>query len=319
MRKLLEKYLNEVLTIKAKIIPLRKSLLQALPLFLTSSYDAFETTVFEQTICLLLAKNKTAATPDNLLKQKLLIEKTLAMPAVFVFEKVVSYNVKRFIQKKINFIVPNKQMFVPDLMLDLRKMPATLPPKAENLTPIAQLLLLFHLQKELLNSLTIKQLAEKFKQSYLNINRAVNCLKEFGLADLVGGKEKQFFFKAKGKNLWQQAHLFFQNPVERNVFTDEILTANKSNINALAHYTMLNDEQKVYYALDRQEFKNQRVETNKYAGDNVIEIWRYSPQVLAENGFVDKLSLYLLLKNTDNERIEIELETLLEGIKWLEE
>jgi hypothetical protein len=97
------------------------------------------------------------------------------------------------------------------------------------------------------------------------------------------------------------------------------LTANKSNINALAHYTMLNDEQKVYYALDRQEFKNQRVETNKYAGDNVIEIWRYSPQVLAENGFVDKLSLYLLLKNTDNERIEIELETLFEGIKWLEE
>ena len=41
-------------------------------------------------------------------------------------------------------------MFIPALMMDLRKMPATLPQKTELLTPIAQLVLLYHLQKEIL-------------------------------------------------------------------------------------------------------------------------------------------------------------------------
>jgi hypothetical protein len=62
-----------------------------------------------------------------------------------------------------------------------------------------------------------------------------------------------------------------------------------------------------------------KVETNKYAGDNEIEIWRYNPALLAENGFVDKLSLFLLMKNIDNERVEIELEIMMNEIKWLEE
>jgi hypothetical protein len=82
---------------------------------------------------------------------------------------------------------------------------------------------------------------------------------------------------------------------------------------------MLNDEHKQYYAIDKQDFKNLTIATNKYVGDNEIEIWRYNPNLLSKDGFIDKLSLYLLLKNIDNERIEIELETLINEIQWLEE
>ncbi|GHT89315.1 hypothetical protein FACS189474_5850 [Bacteroidia bacterium] len=82
---------------------------------------------------------------------------------------------------------------------------------------------------------------------------------------------------------------------------------------------MLNDEQKLYFSIDKQHIKNLTIETNKYAGDNEIEIWRYNPALLAENSFVDKLSLFLLLKNIDNERIEIELEILINEMQWLEE
>jgi hypothetical protein len=314
----LVKYLNEILNITTSIYSLEKRLLQALPLYITSVFDIFETKIFEKRLCLLIAKTDNNITPDNLAKQKELIEQKTGMIAVFVFDKVLSYNVKRFIQKRINFIIPDKQMFVPALMLDLRKMPKQLILKTEKITPIAQFLLLYHLQKDLLNGLTIKQLSKKIAQSYLNINRAVNNLKELKLINLVGGKEKQIFFIEKGKNLWKKAQPFLQNPVERVLFTDEQLYLIKSNINALAHYTMLNDEQKQYYAVDKHDFKNLNIETNKYFGENEIEIWRY-PALLTGNGFVDKLSLFLQLKNTDNERIEIELETLINEIKWLEE
>lgn len=319
MREILEKYLNKTLAVETKVFPLKKQLLQLLPVYIVSSYEIFEATIFEQRIILLLAQNENAATPDNLLKQKELLEKTLTFPIVFVFEKASSYHVQRYIRKKLDFIIPNKQMFVPTLLLDLRKMPETLPVKAEKLTPIAQFLLLYHLQKELLNDLTIRQLSEKFAQSYLNINRAVNCLKELNLVKLAGGKEKQIVFAEKGKNLWQKAQQYFQNPASRTLFTDEKLNLLKSNINALAHYTMLNDEQRQHYAIGKQDFKNLKIKTNKHIGDNEIEIWRYNPHLLTERTFVDRLSLYLLLKESDNERIEIELEALINEIQWLEE
>ncbi|GHU78372.1 hypothetical protein FACS1894145_0110 [Bacteroidia bacterium] len=315
----LEKYISEIIGTEISIYPLDKRLLQALPLYITSVFDIFETNIFEKRLCLLLVKTDNNITPDNLAKQKTLIEGKIGMIAVFVFDKILSYNIKRLIQKRINFIIPNKQMFVPALMLDLRKMPEQPPLKVEKLSSNAQFLLLFHLQKELLNGLTTQQLAEKFNQNYRTMSRAVNCLKDLNLIELVGGKEKQIFFTEKGKNLWQKAQPFCKNPVERTLFTDEILDYPKSNINALANYTMLNDEQKQFYAIDKQEVKNLTIETNKHYGDNEIEIWRYNPAWLAENGFVDKLSLFLLLKNADNERVDIELETLINEMQWLEE
>jgi len=315
-----EKYISETLGIEINFIPLENKLFRQLPLYITATYQVKETAFYKQRVCLLIAKNgESELTPDQLYKQMILVSQKLGLPIIFVFENIVSYNVKRLIQKGVNFIIPNKQMFIPALMMNLRKMPVTIPQKAELLTSNAQLFLLYHLQKEVLNGLTTQELTDKFNQSYLTANRAVKCLEELGLCNLVGGKEKQIQFIAKGKKLWQKAQPFFQNPVERTIFTDEKVDFTQSNINALAHYTMLNDEVKRYYAIGKDVAKNISVETNKYAGDNVIEIWRYFPNLLSDNGFVDKLSLYLLLKNDGDERVQNELEQMINNIKWLEE
>jgi predicted transcriptional regulator len=315
-----EKYISEIFGVETAIIPLENRLFQQLPLYITASYQVNETTFYGQRVCLLIAKTgKSELTPDQLYKQMLFVSQKLELPVVFVFNKILSYNIKRLIRKGVNFITPNKQMFIPALMMDLRKMPVSITQKAELLTSNAQLFLLYHLQKELLNGLTTQEVAGKFNQSYLTANRAVKCLKELGLCNLTGGKEKQIQFVAKGKELWQKAQPFFQNPVERIVFTDEILQYTQSNINALAHYTMLNDEAKRYYAVGKDVAKNLAGETNKYADDNVIEIWRYFPDLLSDSGFVDKLSLYLLLKNDRDVRVQNELEQMINGIKWLEE
>ena len=319
----LTKYINSILGIETIIIPLEKQLLKQLPLYITAAYKVQTTTFYGQQICLLIAENQQKTpTPDLLYKQMLFVGQKLELPVVFVFDKVISYNIKRFIQKGINFVIPHKQMFIPALMMDLRKMPAIIPTKTEILTPVAQFLLLYHLQKEKLNGLTTKQLSDKFNQNYLTISRAVKNLEELSLCNLVGGKEKQIHFTAKGKELWLNAQNFFQNSVERTVFTDELLKnkqALASNINALAHYSMINDEQKYYYAIGKNDVKNLDIETNKYAGDNTVEIWRYCPKMLSDNGFIDKLSLFLLLKNNIDERVQNELEQMINKIKWLEE
>ena len=319
----LNKYLNDTLGIEMNIIPLEKQLFRRLPLYITAAYVVQETVIFGQRICLLTAaNNESLQTPDRLSKQMQFIEQKTELKVVFVFDKVVSYNIKRMIRKGINFIILDKQLFIPALMMYLRKASDTIPQKAVLLSPLAQFLMLYHLQKEILTGFTTQQLTDKFAQPYRTVSRAVKNLEELGLCALVGGKEKQIQFTEKGKELWLKAQSFFQDPVERVVFTDELLKNNQafvSNINALSYYSMMNDETKRYYAINKNITKTLPIETNKYAGDNTIEIWRYHPDLLSDNGFVDKLSLFLLLKNNPDERIQSELEQMINEIKWLEE
>ena len=47
-----------------------------------------------------------------------------------------------------------------------------------------------------------------------------------------------------------------------------------------------------------------------------IEIWRYNPCFFSKNGIVDKLSLFLAMKDMDDERIQIELETMINNMIW---
>ena len=51
----------------------------------------------------------------------------------------------------------------------------------------------------------------------------------------------------------------------------------------------------------------------------MIEVWRYDPDLLAKNGVIDPLSLYLSIRANDDERIQIELKDLMNSIKWLED
>ena len=319
----LTKYLYSTLGVETEIISLGKPLFQQLPLYITATFKVKETSIYEQRICLLIAKNSdNFQTPDQLFKQMVFVNKKLGFPVLYVFGKVVSYNIKRMIQKGINFIIPGKQLFIPALVMDLRKMPKTIPQSAVRFTPLAQFLLLYHLQKERLDNITAKQLTDKFMQPYRSISRAVNNLKELEICHLTGGKEKHLQFAKKGKELWKQAQVFLLNPVERILFTDRTLDDKQaclSNINALAHFTMINDENKRYFAIVKTDAKNIVEDINKYAGDNMIELWRYNPYPLSEDGFVDKLSLFLLLKDDTNERVQIELDKMINQMQWLEE
>jgi hypothetical protein len=131
------KYLNNTLGIEIAIIPLEKQLLQQLPLYVIVTYKVQETTIYGHRICLLIVKGEeNIQTPDSLFKQMLFVSQKIGIPVVYVFDKIISYNIKRLIQKGINFIIPNKQLFIPTLMMDLRKMPVTIPQKTELFAPI---------------------------------------------------------------------------------------------------------------------------------------------------------------------------------------
>lgn len=312
----LENYIQQVLGIKPKFLTLSKPLLNRLPFFITAGYKVETMQLFDRTICLLIAGNENEFTPDQLSKHRDITTQQLNVPIVFVFNRIASYNRKRYIDRKINFIVPNNQLFIPELMMDFRKTNEFVVIQPKEVSPMAQLVLLYHLQKEDLSGKTIKHIAEIFGSSYLKMNRAINNLKSLELCNLQGGKEKVIQFDTKKRTVWLKALPFLINPIKKTLYTNSILNQTMCGINALAHYTMLNDERRKYYAITEVEFKKLSVVSDKNFGENKIELWKYDPNILAINGFIDRLSLYLQFKEDEDERIEMALETLIEQVLW---
>ena len=254
----------------------------------------------------------------------LFVLERIEIPVVYVFNQteIVSYNLERMRSRGINFIIPNKEIFTPILAICVQKSPKVLPRETKFFTPLAQFLLLYHLQKELLNGLTTQQLSDKFGHPYRTIYDAVKVLQKIGFCNFIGTKEKHLQFVARGKELWEKAQDFFQNPVERNLFTDQ--TPNEKQVcissdNALSHHTMLNDQIRKTYAVWKNEVENLTIATNEYSGESTVEVWRYDPKPLSEGGFVDKLSLYLLFKDDTDPRVEKELEIMINEMLWLED
>lgn len=312
-------YLKQILGVEIVVAPLEKQLFKSLPLYITASYHVEETNLMGKRVCLLESQGDELYTPDQLSKQMQLVEQKTSLPAVFVFQQVASYNLKRYVQKGINFIVPMKQLFIPSLLIDIRKVSDTSKTEEKTISPLAQFILLYHLQKELLDGLTMIELSKKLSHTYLNISRAVGSLKTFRLCELAGGKEKQIQFKSDKKKLWAEALPVLQNPINKTVYTDEFLSSKdycRSGINALSFYTELNDEQKAYYAINKEEFKKLSFTADKQYGENSIEIWKYDPRPLADGNVIDRLSLFLIFRDNQDERIQIELEKMTEKMTW---
>jgi len=47
-----------------------------------------------------------------------------------------------------------------------------------------------------------------------------------------------------------------------------------------------------------------------------IEVWSCNPRLLADGHTVDPLSLYLSLRNSPDERVQQQLEQLVEQVRW---
>jgi hypothetical protein len=47
-----------------------------------------------------------------------------------------------------------------------------------------------------------------------------------------------------------------------------------------------------------------------------VEVWSYNPELLSGGQIVDRLSLYLSLKDNEDERVEAALEHMMEAVSW---
>lgn len=249
----------------------------------------------------------------------------LQLPIVFLLPACPTYERQRLIDKDVYFVVSEKYVHLPMLLANERVRKTK---QAKTLTPVAQYLLLYHLQIGSIEGMAARDIEDKIPYSYASITLGLTCLEDLGLCKKVAeaSKRKVIHFDMKGMNLWEQAQPFLVNPVEERIYCDGLLSDDsfpECGINALAHYTRLNPDPERTIMMSVKQLRNLKssealVRPNEFDGNIIIEAWKYPPvtaiDVKAE--WVDKLSLAISLREDEDPRVEGEVERLINETEW---
>ena len=269
-------------------------------------------------------KGKVAA-PRSLSVTASNLTSLFQLPTVFLLPACPAYERQRLIDKDVYFIVSDKYVHLPMLLANERIRKTK---QAKALTPVAQYLLLYHLQIESIEGLAARDIENKIPYSYASITLGVTCLEDLGLCQKVsdGSKRKVIHFDKMGKELWEQAQPLLVNPVEERIYCDNLLTEEHfttCGINALAHYTWLNPDPERIIMMTAKQLRDFRasgviVRPNEFDGNIIIEAWKYPPvtSIGIKAEWVDRLSLAVSLREDADPRVEGEVEHLINDTEW---
>ncbi len=310
-------YFRKILSEDVTFIPANKDLIMGVPWGISSIFSFYEGCILGQQILLAYTEDCNSVSPGRMKKLLAIVSKYVKRVVVLITPNISSYNKIRLVAQRVNFVIPNKQMFLPSLLLEIKQEHNKNTDLKEIIPPFAQCLLLYHLQIESVVGVNSYALSDKFAVSYATVNKSLRWLLSKELINLVGAKTKTVQINLNNRELWNKALPLLVSPIEHICYVDDSLEGQMmSGVNALSSYTMINGIYTQSYAMSKKVFKTLSIETDKQFGQNEIQIWRYDPRILSSTGVVDRLSLYLSLMNNDDERIQIELERLIKDMPW---
>lgn len=316
-------YIAETLGIPADLIKLEKT--GSLPFFLHELYNFYTLSLLGEEFVVLAEKNGTELTPGKIRNHIRLVRENLQVQAIFLGHSLSSFNRQRLIAYKVPFIVPGNQMYLPDLAIDLKEHFIKARAKPEGFNPATQVAVLYALAKNKMDSVTPKGLAEKLGYSIMSMSRAVDKIEAAGLAEVTSaGKRRIVRFDSDRKRLWENALTYLKTPVSKRLWISDLKTSRLllAGESALAKHSMIAPPKQPVYAISHSDWKEMErkggVQEAPYTeeADVQLELWRYAPGLFAEANTVDPFSLYLSLKETEDERVESALEEMMEKIQW---
>jgi len=319
-----KRYLLDTLGINANLSKLTKP--GPLPFFLHDAYDFYKVNLLNEDFTVVIPKKEEEPTPATIRKHIDIVGKALNIKVIFLHPVISSFNRKRLIDYKVPFIIPENQLYLPDLAIDLREHFIKARSKPLTLGPATQAVILYALTRKMTEPVTPKELTEKLGYSKMSMSRSIDEIEAAELAEVVAdGKKRLVRFEKNRRNLWEKALPYLKTPVKESVWAKFIKNEWKvweAGLTALARYSMMAQPKQPVYAIRDQKWKdlkqNYSIEILTYPdeAEGKLEIWRYDPQLFAKDKIVDPFSLYLSLKDVKDERIESALEVMMEKIQW---
>lgn len=314
----IEDYLNESL---CDSFQFKKIEDDCIPLFLYSKYDMYETVLQGKKCTLLLMKEKQILIKQILIHIQKLSE--LGYENVILSLNEISYEQKkRLLENKIGYIIPYHQLYIPYIYIKIDQTKST-HLQIESFSPSTQMIYIYLMNSDYCQ-ININELKEKVGLSRMTINRALRELAYLNIISTTGNQTRKTYVRADKKACWDRGNAYLKSPVKKTVWvkSKDISQLFFSGDTALSHLTMMNDEIYTTYAVykNNEDFDNGKVINEKdivdYQDLCKVEIWNYDPALFVdENNNVDVISLYSCLKDSQDERIQIELDDLIDRIK----
>ena len=319
----LERYLEDTLHEPARVAAIDGA--PSLPSFLSRKYSLLEGRIAGRR-CIFLATADNAATPSDIAKHVALVRPAVDAIVIFVAPWLSTHNRSRLVERGVPFVVPGKQLYIPDLAMDLRERFRTPKPRrAAGLSPAAQAVLFHRLLRLDEIATTPSAIATQLRYSAMSIGRAFDDLVGAGLAQTERhGKERRIRFEAEGRRLFDASRDLLRNPVRTEKFLRDAHAApplKHAGESALAEFTSLSPPPLPAFAVAVADWKMVAqtyalVETDQEQAAQVIETWSYDPAALTATHAVDPLSLYAQFRDHHDERVSMAAERLLDGMPW---
>ncbi|MDD5198402.1 MAG: hypothetical protein PHC88_01240 [Terrimicrobiaceae bacterium] len=319
---------NYVETVSGATLELRPLEVSQIPLFLRNRYAFHSAALFGRAWSLAVEDASwDPGSPAEYGKQAEILQPHLKAPIAFVLSALPSHARNRMVQKGIPFIVPGNQAFLPGGLVDLREhFPQTTPKGRTSLSPAAQVTLLYHLLREPLNDLPLKDIAGKLHYSAMMLTNVKDELEDAGICEVERiGRSLSLKFPAGKRSLWENSQERLTSPVKKTRWVQwktPGYPALLAGISALSRRTMIADDPLPTYALGPRMLESwleKGVLTGRPDAEEAsaqIEVWSYEPKLLGDNECVDSLSLYLSLRYSADERVQQQRERLLEEVAW---
>ncbi len=323
-------YLKETLDVAIKPKKTRDE--NKLPLFLRDIYTLFECTILDAQCVLIIPENTPELSPANIRKHIEQIHTLLGSEPVYVTNAVTAYNRKRLILQKVPFIIPGNQLYLPFLALDLREYFYNRKPAShDTLSPAAQVLFLKLIYENRAHPWSSTELAEALGYSTMTILRVFKELEKFDIGlTIKKGRPRIVEARSTGNELWKKVLQYSQTPILNTYYiASDFLTSFEMNkllvtagISALSRDTMIAEGPNQIYAISQktwQQLKKNKTFKIQHKTDTEIyeiQVWKYNPLLVSVNNIADPLSLFLSLRDSQDERIQNSLTELLEKFKW---
>lgn len=336
--KALHDYITNDIGFPFEASPIHTDELKGLAMFLVHSFDYYHAKLDGHPCILVQVRGDKLPRIETLQQQIQLIQDKLLEKVILCLEHASEYQRKKLTEKRINFIQPQHQLYLPDFYLDVRPTrPAIQNPKPDVLQPLAQQILIGHLLDRPMQIGSgfgtlradlgpFQLLAVEFNTNAMAITRAATNLRELEICEIVGARKKFIRFNKNRQELWDELNSKnrWLSPVLKTLYVDTMpdgYSLRESGETALSRYTSMNPPNVPVLAMDKGEYYQLRQrahwDEDQPEGNYLLQVWRYNPAHWGGNmDAVDPISLYLVLKEMQDERVQMALEKLLKETLW---
>lgn len=272
----------------------------------------------------LLAAPTVDMSLSELRKKRFQLEKQTGYLCVLYLKKVNWYAGPKMVEEGIPFVWENHQVYLPFAGMLLKENPSRIPKACTEISFLTQKLLLKALYESWENVSAV-QASKLLNVSRMSITRCYDEIEAFDMPFLKTKKKSRRFYAMKDKKtMWDTMLPYMRNPIirvykpERKPKLDMIL----SGTSALAHYSMLGEDQYITYALRKDQIGKSGIKEIRELPQNEEPVC-YVQEVgyilhFGDGKAVDPLSLILMLTEEEmgDPRVENCKNEMLEELVW---